>query len=207
MCSERATSVAAHWQELMCHRTLVGQRHVDDRLKPEAQAKKGGTRWIFACASGFDVRCPMTEVALSNEKESHMTRLPETLSVRQQTDHVAIRFHTALMSLITMNKALAHGQIATDAFERTHTLLAALPLTSNDFSVSSRRLSNTRHYHELGETGAAICELNLLMRCLDRIAKESEMSCEHISSKGNSEMRADSYEKSTVDAVHVQLQR
>ena len=102
-----------------------------------------------------------------------MTRLPEKLSVRQNTDQAAIRFHEALMSLITMVKAIAHGQIAADAFAHTHTLLAALPLTSNDFSVSSRRLSNTRHYCELGETGAAIYELNLLIRCLDRIAKVS----------------------------------
>ena len=102
-----------------------------------------------------------------------MTRLKEKLSVRHGADYVAIRFHEALMALITVNKALAHGKIVTDAFDDTHRILEALPLTSNDFSVSSRRLSNTRHYHEIGENGAAIYELNLLIRCLERIAKAS----------------------------------
>jgi len=65
--------------------------------------------------------------------------------------------------------AVHEGSATPKAFEEAHDLIAALPLTTSDFDLTSRRLGNARRYSEVGETGAATYELGLAERSLAKI--------------------------------------
>src|SRR5262249_8992145 len=51
-------------------------------------------------------------------------------------------------------------------FERLRRLLEALPLDTAEFALAVNRLTNARHYLQVGEHGAARYELHLLRRNL-----------------------------------------
>lgn len=100
-----------------------------------------------------------------------MSRPPQDLSVSRDADGVEACCFELLSSLLHLDREIACGEAATNRFDRAFALLAALPLTSSDFSVSARRLGNVRHYNASGEAGAATYELRLLIRSIERIAK------------------------------------
>ncbi len=100
-----------------------------------------------------------------------MSRPPQKLRVSHDADFVEAGFLELLMSLLHLDRELSRGEAPTNRFERAFVLLAALPLTSADFSVSACRLGNVRHYNASGETCAATYELGLLIRSIRRIAK------------------------------------
>ncbi len=100
-----------------------------------------------------------------------MSGPPQELGVSRDADGVEACCFELLSSLLHLDREMSCGETAANRFERAFALLAALPLTSSDFSVSARRLGNVRHYNASGEANAATYELNLLIRSIERIAK------------------------------------
>ena len=64
-----------------------------------------------------------------------------------------------------------HGNAEHADFERRSTLLAALPLASDQYGLCCRRLANAMDYYSMGEWGAAAYEVHLIGGSLAARAK------------------------------------
>ncbi len=53
-------------------------------------------------------------------------------------------------------------------FERLHEVLRTLPMPSQKFALLCQRSHNAEAYHNRGETGATLFELNLILGRLER---------------------------------------
>ena len=86
-------------------------------------------------------------------------------------DSVETRFFGLLKSLRRLDEQISRGQSSEDGFERAGELLNAVPLTSNDFLMTTQQLNRAEGYHVAGESGAARYELSLLIRRVKGIAR------------------------------------
>ena len=81
-----------------------------------------------------------------------------------------------LRKLGDLSSQVSHGsrsQDAADEFTEVHSLIAALPLTTEEFGVALNRLKNAVAYWRSGEFGAVRYELQLLTTSMSQISQTS----------------------------------
>ena len=96
------------------------------------------------------------------------------MKTSQATSVVSIDeiWRTALSRLRCLTAQVAHGHEASFAFEEFFAMLAALPLSSDEFGLAGNRLNNARRYLQSAERGAAGYELRLLERTLQNLSEK-----------------------------------
>ena len=73
-------------------------------------------------------------------------------------------FHDLLVELASLSQRLTTEIVGESIFRRAQHLLHSLPLTTADLFIARQRLENVKRYSQLSETGAAVYELEALIR-------------------------------------------